>query len=81
MKCEKCGRGFEFPIYEEEVRVQKQPFFGPNCTSTTPTGKTIPVCPFCGESIYGSNPPLSGEVVVGPKGWAEREFFKGWITK
>jgi len=74
MKCKQCNKTVEFPIYEEEVRIIRQPCFGPNAYSTTPTGKTIPVCPFCDEPLYDDLINKDG-IIQGPRALAEEAHF------
>ena len=75
MKCRNCELNVEFPIYEEEVIIQTQPFFGPNVWSTKTTGRTIPVCPFCQFPIYGGSIIRDGWI-KGPRKLAEEEHMK-----
>ena len=72
MRCGGCEKNVEFPIYEDEVIIQRQPFFGPNAWGTRETGRTVPVCPFCHKPIYGDFEIKDGWI-RGPKGMAEKE--------
>jgi len=75
MKCKRCKKDFEFPVYEEEVIIQQHPFT--YVWTTTPTGRMMPICPFCSLSV-NRGPGYDGSVVksgliCGPKRWAKEK--------
>ena len=79
MKCRRCKKEFEFPVYEEEVMILHHPFTD-KWYPIEPTGRMMPICPFCSLSVNGG-PGYDGSVVksgliCGPKSWAKEKIME-----